>query len=138
MRWVMKFAAAGVCACGCLLGAAGAEAQCYPGLVCPDPGNQQKGNDANAGGGTSGGGAQSGAKTGVEYHYVGPVYPPDPWLALRTVPSSNGGKTLMKMPQGTLFKVTEKRGKWWYVQLRDGQSGWAHSDWIVCCKYLNE
>ena len=135
MRWGMTIIGALLCVCGCAIGAGQAGAQCYPGLACPD----QDGSQAGTGGGNAGG--QSSAKTqgsGAQYHYVGPVFPPDPWLALRTVPSSSGGKTLMKMPQGTLFKVNEKRGKWWHVELRDGQSGWAHSDWIVCCKTLNE
>ena len=137
MRWGMTIIGAWLCMCGCLIGAGHAGAQCYPGLACPDQGGSQ----AGTGGGGSHAGGQSSAKTpasGTQYHYVGPVFPPDPWLALRTVPSSSGGKTLMKMPQGTLFKVNEKRGKWWHVELRDGQSGWAHSDWIVCCKTLNE
>jgi hypothetical protein len=74
----------------------------------------------------------------VEYHYVGDVRPPDDWLSLRTVPSDKGGARVMKMPAGTLFKVTEKRGTWWHVELQGGQTGWAHSNWIRCCKYLND
>ena len=116
--------------------------QCYPGLACPTDQNQQQ--PGTSGGGTSGGnaGASSGAGRagtgGVEYHFVGPVSPPDDWLSLRTVPSDKAGSRIVKMPEGTLFKVTEKRGDWWFLQLRDGKSGWAHSYWIRCCKYLNE
>jgi hypothetical protein len=115
-------------------------AQCYPGLACPDPGGQTK---PDGGGGTGGGNARGetqggGARTQVEYYFVGPVNPPDDWLALRTFPSDKLGSRIMKMPEGTLFRVTEKRGDWWFVQLRDGKSGWAHSFWIRCCKYLDE
>src|SRR5262249_24447028 len=31
----------------------------------------------------------------VAYSYVGPVHPPDPWLALRTQPSSTAGQQIM-------------------------------------------
>ena len=71
----------------------------------------------------------------VEYHYVGPVFPPDPWLALRSMPSGKAGYQIMKMPEGTLFRLLETRGSWYHVQLRDGTTGWAHSGWIKCCKY---
>ena len=117
-----------------LIGAASpALAQCYPGLACPTEPPQQP--QPGGGGGGAGG---VGARSGVEYHYVGDVRPPDDWLSLRTVPSDKGGARIMKMPAGTLFKVTEKRGVWWHVELRDGQTGWAHSNWIRCCKYLND
>jgi Bacterial SH3 domain len=90
-------------------------AQCYPGLGdCsgPDSGGQR-------------------------YYYVGPVRPPDPWLALRSEPSSSSGHRIMKMPEGTLFRLLGASGKWYKVQLRDGTTGWAHGDWIRCCKVLN-
>jgi hypothetical protein len=95
-------------------------AQCYPGLgdcSAPDSGGQQP--------------------AGQRYYYVGPVHPPDPWLALRSEPSSSAGYRIMKMPEGTLFRLLGTSGKWYKVQLRDGTSGWAHSDWIRCCKVLN-
>ena len=38
------------------------------------------------------------------------------------------------MPEGTLFRVLERREKWWRVELRNGLNGWAYSDWIRCCK----
>ena len=112
-----------------------ASSQCYPGLACPTQPEQPQ-PPADGGGGAASGGARSGG--GAEYHYVGAVSPPDDWLSLRTVPSDKGGSRVMKMPAGTLFKVTEKRGVWWHVELRDGQTGWAHSNWIRCCKQLNE
>jgi hypothetical protein len=72
----------------------------------------------------------------VEYSYVGPVAPPDPWLALRDQPSPSQGQRLMEMPEGTLFQVLRRQGQWDYVRLRDGTEGWANSAWIQCCKYL--
>jgi hypothetical protein len=74
----------------------------------------------------------------VEYSFVGVVLPPDPWLALRTEPSSKRGQRIMEMPQGTLFQVLRRQGQWAYVRLRDGTVGWANTGWIDCCKYLAE
>ncbi|MBI1383419.1 MAG: SH3 domain-containing protein [Rhizobiales bacterium] len=116
---------------------------------------------ANAGGGTSSGGsggsgsgggsASSGSNSGGgssfgapvaqpprtrSYHYVGPVNPPDDWLALRTRPSSSSGRRIMKMPEGTPFTVIDRSGAWLQVQLRDGTLGWAHGNWIRCCREL--
>ena len=114
---------------------ADAHAQCYPGLACPTdqtpttPPPQKNAPPA---------GPAQGAQSGGEYHYVGPVSPPDDWLSLRTVPSDKGGARIMKMPTGTVFRVKEKRDPWWYVELRDGTTGWAHSNWIRCCKSAGE
>jgi uncharacterized caspase-like protein/SH3-like domain-containing protein len=74
----------------------------------------------------------------VAYSYVGPVGPPDPWLALRDQPSASQGQRLMQMPEGTLFKVLRQQGTWSYVRLRDGSEGWANSGWIRCCRYVPE
>jgi hypothetical protein len=136
MRGMRVRSIASLLAAGCFIVALAAVApqafaQCYPGLACPTEPQQQP---QPGGGGASSGGARG----GVEYHYVGDVRPPDDWLSLRTVPSDKGGARVMKMPAGTLFKVTEKRGTWWHVELQDGQTGWAHSNWIRCCKYLND
>jgi hypothetical protein len=73
----------------------------------------------------------------VGYSYVGPVGPPDPWLALRDQPSSSQGRRLMQMPEGTVFQVLRQQGQWAYVRLQDGTEGWANSAWIRCCKYLS-
>ena len=75
-------------------------------------------------------------ESSVEYLFVGPVFPPDPWLSLRSEPSSSEGYQIMKMPEGTLFRLLAKEGDWYQVQLRDGRAGWAHSRWIKCCRYL--
>ena len=111
-------------------------AQCYPGLACPTQEEQPQ--PGGTVGGTTGGDSSRSRAQGVEYHYVGPVNPPDDYLALRTLPTAKAGERIMKMPTGMLFKVIEKRGEWWFVQLQNGQTGWAHNTWIRCCKYLNE
>jgi Bacterial SH3 domain len=117
-----------------------AHAQCYPGLACPTDQTPaptptptpipQKTIPETA--------PSQGAKTAGEYYFVGPVAPPDDWLSLRTLPTDKAGSRIMKMPAGTLFRVREKRDPWWFVELRDGTTGWAHSTWIRCCKSGNE
>jgi hypothetical protein len=143
LRAVASFILAGLAV---LLAVSPAGAQCYPGLACPtDQQQQQPGTTPSNPGGSSGNlngqGNDSGSrsKTGkVEFHFVGPVNPPDDWLALRTLPTLKAGERIMKMPRETLFKVIEKRGEWWFLELQNGQTGWAHNTWIRCCKYLNE
>jgi hypothetical protein len=120
------------------LGIAGAaRAQCYPGLACPTEQKPQT-QPTPAPGPASGNEGPRTRVKGVEYHYVGPVRPPDDWLALRSLPTSRDGERIMKMPEGTLFRVGEKRGEWWFVTLRDGTKGWAHSNWIRCCRSIDE
>ena len=117
-------------------------AQCYPGLGNCGAGGEQTAppsapSNGNAPAGT--GSANSGPRTGqqAEYSFVGPVSPPDPWLALRSEPSSSSGFQKKKMPEGTPFRVLRTNGVWYFVQLQDGTTGWAHSRWIRCCKYLS-
>jgi hypothetical protein len=69
-----------------------------------------------------------------EFYYVGPVRPPDPWLALRSEPSSSSGHRILEMPEGTLFRRLGASGPWYRVQLLDGTVGWARADWIRCCR----
>jgi hypothetical protein len=114
-----------------------ARAQCYPGLACPTDQQQTSPGGTTPLPGPGDSGAQN-RRQAVKYHYVGPVRPPDDWLALRTLPTSKGGERIMKMPAGTLFRVGEKRGEWWFVTLQDGTTGWAHSNWIRCCRSGNE
>jgi hypothetical protein len=109
---------------------------CYPGLPCP--GAEQPPGDSDGQGASSGLDQQPSDRSDAKYFYVGPVAPPDPWLALRTEPSSTRGERIMKMPQGTLLRQLERRGFWWRVELTTGQQGWAHSKWIKCCKSVNE
>lgn len=120
-------------------------AQCYPGLACPTDQQPELGKPPSPSkvmpppqdGGVIPNAAVPRQK-GVEYHYVGPVNPPDDYLALRTLPTAKTGERIMKMPAGTLFRVGEKRGDWWFVTLQDGTTGWANATWIRCCKYGNE
>jgi Bacterial SH3 domain len=140
VRAVASLPLAGLASLAVLLAGEPARAQCYPGLACPTDQGQQPQPPSSGGTGTgtgTGQGAKSRTQT-TEYYFVGPVSPPDDWLALRTAPSGDTGTRIMKMPEGTMFKVLEKRDKWFYVQLQDGKTGWAHSNWIKCCKYVNE
>jgi len=108
---------------------------CYPGLACPggpasgqqEPPPREEPEQQQLRG-----------SFGSNFHYVGTVRPPDPWLALRTEPSARKGRRIMKMPQGTLLRQIERRGLWWYVELTTGERGWAHSKWIKCCKTLDD
>lgn len=101
---------------------------CYPGLACP--GGSSAGRNEPP--------PQQQRVQSEKFYYVGTVRPPDPWLALRTEPSARSGDRIMKMPQGTLLRLIERRGFWWRVALTTGEEGWAHSKWIKCCKTANE
>ena len=140
MRAVASLVLAGLAGFAVLGSGERAHAQCYPGLACPTDQQQQPQTQpqppANSGGAIQGGAGTK--QKAVEYYYVGPVNPPDDWLALRTLPTSKAGERIMKMPAGTLFRVGEKRGDWWFVTLQDGTTGWANATWIRCCKYANE
>lgn len=57
----------------------------------------------------------------------------DNFLALRTSPDADGVR-IATMGPDTLLKVVESRGVWRRVELLDGLSGWAHSNWIACCR----
>jgi hypothetical protein len=71
---------------------------------------------------------------------VGNTRPPDAFLALRTQPSSNKGRRVLAMPNGTVLKVLSRRPDgWWYVRVpASGHESWAPSRagdrvWIECC-----
>jgi predicted outer membrane repeat protein len=75
------------------------------------------------------------------YHYVEGTRPPDDFLALRTEPTDESGSRILKMPNGMLLDVVEKRTDgWWRVRVvESGQEGWALSEqgnrvWIHCCR----
>lgn len=57
----------------------------------------------------------------------------DNFLALRTSPTGDGSR-IATMGPDTLLKVVESRGSWRRVVLLDGTSGWAHGNWIACCR----
>ncbi len=67
-------------------------------------------------------------------HYVDGLDPKgDNFLALRGGPGT-GFAQLASMEAGTLLRVVESRGDWRRVALTDGSQGWAHRNWIVCCR----
>ena len=69
-----------------------------------------------------------------QYHYVTGLDPKgDNFLALRTGPLPSDVR-IATMGPDTLLKVHESRGAWRRVELIDGMSGWAHSNWIACCR----
>jgi len=77
----------------------------------------------------------------ARHSYVWDTRPPDDWLALRSEPSARAGYQLMRMTNGTLISVLEKRpDNWWRVRVvGTGQEGWALSRqgdrvWIYCCR----
>lgn len=57
----------------------------------------------------------------------------DNFLALRTAPAS-AGERLATLGPDTLLDVLEQRGDWRRVSLLDGTTGWAHGNWIKCCR----
>jgi predicted outer membrane repeat protein len=77
----------------------------------------------------------------TQHYYVWNTRPPDDFLALRTEPTDQSGSRILKMPNGTLLDVVEKRtDRWWRVRVvESGQEGWALSGqdthvWIHCCR----
>lgn len=70
------------------------------------------------------------------YSYVTGLDPSgDNFLALRAAPGG-GGQRIATMGPDTLLKVVEASGSWRRVVLLDGTSGWAHGNWIACCRSL--
>jgi uncharacterized caspase-like protein len=70
------------------------------------------------------------------YSYVTGLDPKgDNFLALRSAPGPDGVR-IATMGPDTLVKVIESRGVWRRVALLDGSSGWAHGNWIACCRAM--
>jgi uncharacterized caspase-like protein len=70
------------------------------------------------------------------YSYVTGLDPKgDNFLALRSAPGAEGVR-IATMGPDTLVKVVEVRGVWRRVLLLDGSSGWAHGNWIACCRSM--
>ena len=68
------------------------------------------------------------------YSYVSGLDPKgDNFLALRSG-SEPDAIRIATMGPDTLLKVTESRGVWRRVVLLDGATGWAHSNYIACCR----
>jgi hypothetical protein len=72
----------------------------------------------------------------INYSYVTGLDPKgDNFLALRSTPAAEGVR-IATMGPDTLLKVIETRGPWRRIELTDGATGWAHSNWIACCRPL--
>ena len=70
------------------------------------------------------------------YSYVTGLDPKgDNFLALRSG-SEPDAIRIATMGPNTLLKVAESRGVWRRVVLLDGATGWAHSNWIACCRTI--
>lgn len=68
------------------------------------------------------------------YAYVTGLDPNgDNFLALRTAPDGSGVR-IATMGPDTLLQILERRGPWRRVALLDGTTGWAHGNWIQCCR----
>lgn len=71
-----------------------------------------------------------------KFHYVtGLDVKGDNFLALRTGPTPADVR-IATMGPDTLLRVHESRGPWRRVELIDGMTGWAHSNWIACCRTM--
>ncbi len=101
-----------------------------PTVARPTPAPQASTLGAGAGVG-SGYGA---AAPAPQYHYVDGLDPNgDNFLALRSEPAGRG-RRLDRMGPGTLLEVIGRDGRWLRVRLTDGRLGWAHGNWIHCCR----
>lgn len=70
------------------------------------------------------------------YAYVTGLDPNgDNFLALRTSPGGDGQR-IATMGPDTLLQILERRGDWRRVALLDGTMGWAHGNWIQCCRTI--
>ncbi len=70
------------------------------------------------------------------YSYVTGLDPKgDNFLALRSG-SEPDAVRIATMGPNTLLKIAESRGVWRRVVLLDGATGWAHSNWIACCRTI--
>lgn len=68
------------------------------------------------------------------FHYISGLDPKgDNFLALRTAPNADATR-IATMGPDTLVKVVGANGVWRQIALRDGTLGWAHGNWIKCCR----
>ena len=68
------------------------------------------------------------------YSYVSGLDPKgDNFLALRSGSEPDAIRIATTGPD-TLLKVAESRGVWRRIVLLDGATGWAHSNYIACCR----
>jgi hypothetical protein len=69
------------------------------------------------------------------YHYVTGLDPTGwNWLALRSRPSYQAPWSTTKMGPGTLLTVLGRQGEWLHVRLQNGETGWANSRYVSCCR----
>ncbi len=77
--------------------------------------------------------SQAPAQQGGVSYLIGTIgvdaWDPDPYLALRSEPTTMYGQRLEKMGNGSIVAIIEKQDDgWWFVQdLRSGLQGWAKS-----------
>ena len=73
----------------------------------------------------------------TSYYYVTGLNPNgDNFLSLRSGPGGGAGPAteLKRMGPNTLLTLLETRGQWLHVRLLDGQTGWAFSRYVACCR----
>ena len=77
------------------------------------------------------------APAAASYYYVTGLDPyGDNFLSLRSGPGGVAGTAaeLKRMGPNTLLTLLETRGKWMHVRLLDGETGWAYSKYVACCR----
>ncbi|MGP0059453.1 MAG: protein kinase domain-containing protein, partial [Beijerinckiaceae bacterium] len=76
----------------------------------------------------------------ASYYYVAGIdeNSRDPWLALRNAPSRQAPWSTTHMPNGTLLTMMEQNGEWYHVRLKSGETGWANSKYVACCRQMEE
>jgi SH3-like domain-containing protein len=58
----------------------------------------------------------------------------DNWLAMRATPTDSVDNMLRKLPSGTRLNVVGRSGDWFQVRLQTGETGWAFSRYVACCR----
>ena len=73
------------------------------------------------------------------YYYVTGLDPAgDNWLALRNFPSGTSGWSTTRMGPNTLLTLLGREGEWMNVRLLSGETGWASSRFITCCRAASD
>ena len=77
-------------------------------------------------------------------YYIDNLTAPDNFLAIRTLPSTQEGKRVTILQNGSIVDVLEKRSDgWWFIRdTATGLKGWAVSNygnkqWIMCCVQIS-
>ncbi len=75
------------------------------------------------------------ASSGGNFYYVTGLDPSgDNWLALRNAPSYSSKWSSTRMGPGTLLTRLGQDGDWMNVRLQNGETGWANSKFVACCR----